>query len=53
MPGLNCNLLDQLAFYGAYHNNKWNQVGQGWGLDGRGCMPQLTPVTFYDCCCCS
>lgn len=26
MAGLNFNLLDQLAFYGAYHNNKWNQL---------------------------
>jgi len=26
MAGLNFNLLDQLAFYGAYHNNKWNQA---------------------------
>jgi hypothetical protein len=26
MGGLNLNLLDQLVFYGAYHNNKWNQA---------------------------
>jgi len=24
--GLNFNLEDQLAFYGEYHNNKWNQL---------------------------
>ena len=24
--GLNLSLVDQLAFYGAYHNNKWNQL---------------------------
>jgi hypothetical protein len=24
--GLSLNLLDQLAFYGAYHNNRWNQL---------------------------
>lgn len=26
MPGINLNLLDQLAFYGAYHANRWNQL---------------------------
>lgn len=29
MVGLNFNLLEQLTFYGAYHTNKWNQVGGG------------------------
>lgn len=24
--GLSFNLLDQLVFYGSYHNNGWNQV---------------------------
>lgn len=24
--GFNLNFHDQLAFYGAYHNNKWNQL---------------------------
>lgn len=27
MGGLNFNLLEQLTFYGSYHNNKWNQAG--------------------------
>eukprot|EP01025_Chloroclados_australasicus_P052103 TRINITY_DN6063_c1_g1_i1.p1 TRINITY_DN6063_c1_g1~~TRINITY_DN6063_c1_g1_i1.p1 ORF type:complete len:200 (-),score=4.20 TRINITY_DN6063_c1_g1_i1:507-1073(-) len=26
MLGFNFDLLDQLTFYGAYHNNKWNQI---------------------------
>ena len=26
IAGVNCDLLDQLAFYGAYHSNKWNQL---------------------------
>jgi uncharacterized membrane protein YGL010W len=26
MGGLSLNLLEQLTFYGSYHNNKWNQL---------------------------
>ena len=26
LAGFNTNLTDQLAFYGAYHHNKWNQL---------------------------
>ena len=25
-PGLNLNLMDQLVFYGTYHQKKWNQA---------------------------
>lgn len=26
MLGFSCDLLEQLAFYGSYHRNRWNQL---------------------------